>query len=121
MYGHDPESNPYTGAQPMAMHSGDLAATVSFPWFALTSSRLSMGLSWTGTPAGTLKLQHSFDGGVTAFDTPGASAEFTAQPAGGVGSVAPNWSNVPGSVARLVYTRTSGSGTLTSYRSQGPA
>lgn len=116
-----PNARPYTGAQPNAQNAGDLGATVSFPWFAITGSRLSMGLSWTGTPTGTFKLQHTFDGGATPHDTPGASVEFTSQPAGGSGSVAPNWSNVPGTMARLVYTRTGGSGTLTSWQAQGPA
>lgn len=119
MYGLAPETNPYTGAQARALHSGTLAATVTFPEFAITASRLSMGFSWTGTPTGTLKLQH-FDGS-NWFDTPGAAAEFTSQPAGGAGSVACNWSNVPGSKARIVYTRTSGDGTLTSNQTQGAA
>lgn len=109
----------YTGPVPNAKHDGSLAATVNFPWFPVTGSRLSMSLNWTGTPTGTFKLQHSFDAGATAYDTPGAATEFTAQPSGGAGSVAPNWSNMPGTVARLVYTAGSGTGTLTSYQAQG--
>jgi hypothetical protein len=110
-----PTSKPYTGAG--AAHDGTLAATVNFPQFAVTSSHLSMGFSWTGTPTGTLKLQHSFDG-ATWFDTPGAATEFTAQPAGGAGSVATNWYNMPGTLARIVYTRSAGTGTLNSHQAQ---
>lgn len=110
-----PTSKPYTGAG--AAHDGTLAATVNFPQFAVTSSHLSMGFSWTGTPTGTLKLQHSFDGN-TWFDTPGAATEFTAQPAGGAGSVATNWYNMPGTLARIAYTRSSGTGTLNSSQAQ---
>ena len=118
-----PTSKPYTGLQPGAAHNGDLSAvgTTNFPGFRVIGSRLSMGFSWSGTPTGTLKLQHSFDGGTTWFDTPGASTEFTAQPAGSASSVTTNWANVPGTLARIAYTRTSGSGTLTSYQCQGPA
>jgi hypothetical protein len=114
-----PIGHPYTG--PTASHDGSLAATVNLPWFPITAARLSMGLAWTGTPTGTFKLQHSFDGGTTPIDTPGAAVEFTAQPAGAAGAVAPNWSNLPGLVVRLVYTRTGGTGTLVSWQAQGPA
>lgn len=112
-----PTSKPYTGAG--TANAGDLSivGAQNFPQFAVTSSHLSMGFSWTGTPTGTLKLQHSFDGSQW-FDTPGAATEFTAQPAGGAGSVATNWYNMPGTLARIVYTRTGGSGTLTSHQAQ---
>lgn len=113
----NPICYPYTGAT--ASNAGSLAATVNFPWVPVTASRLTMGFSWTGTPTGTLKLQHTFDGGTTVYDTAGASVEFTSQPAGGVGSVACNWYNMPGTQFRIAYTRTSGDGTLTSWQAQG--
>lgn len=112
-----PTSKPYTGAGTANAGDLSLAGTQFFPAFAVTSSHLSMGFSWSGTPTGTLKLQHSFDN-ATWFDTPGASTEFTAQPAGSAASVATNWYNMPGTVARIAYTRTSGSGTLTSWQAQ---
>jgi hypothetical protein len=112
---------PYTGAQQGALHSGTLAATVNFPAVPVSASRLSLHLKCpsTGTPTGTFKLQASFDG-TNWVDTPNASTEFTSQPAGAYDIVC-NWTNLPGTQWRLVYTRTSGSGTLTSYYAMGPS
>ncbi len=91
------------------------------PW-PVAGRRLSVQASWTGTPTGTFKLQCSFNGGAFV-DVPGASAEFTAnsqaQPAGGAGSAVWNWVNVPGNMVRLLYTATSGTGTLTVTAAQG--
>lgn len=90
--------------------------------FPVAGRRLSMQAAWTGTPAGTFSLECSFDG-ATFTTVPGAAAEFTAngnaQPAGGAGSAVWNWSNVPGNMVRLVYTRVGGTGTLTVRASQG--
>ena len=98
------------------------SGTAIFGPFPVNGRRLSIQASWTGTPTGTFALQCSFDG-ATYVTVPGASAEFTAnsqaQPAGGASSAIWNWSNVPGSMARLLYTATSGTGTLTARAAQG--
>lgn len=90
---------------------------------AVKNRRLSIKASWTGTPTGVVSLQTSFDGGATFDPVPGASAEFTnngnAQPTGGVGSAVWNFINVPGGLWRLLYTATSGTGTLSTRYSQG--
>jgi hypothetical protein len=107
------------------MYSGDadnLAADKSFGPFPVQGRRLSVYAAWTGTPTGTFALQCTFDG--TNWTTvPGAAAEFTAnsqaQPAGGASSAVWNWSNVPGNMARIRYTRSSGTGTLTIRASSG--
>lgn len=73
--------------------------------------RLQYGFSvfavWTGTPAGTLKLQCSPDGINQWTDVPSLSAAVS-----GAGSYFTNqqWQFYP--FLRFVYTRTSGSGTL---------
>lgn len=114
-----PISAPYTGAVP-ASNPGSLAATINFDAMPVIGSRLSLYLSATGTPTGTFKLQSSFDN-VNWIDTPNASTEFTSQPAGAAYSILCNWSNVPGSLWRLVYTRSGGTGTLTSSYAMGAA
>lgn len=98
------------------------SGTAIFPIGPVNGRRLSVQATWTGTPTGVFALQTSFDG--ANFTTvPGAAAEFTAnsqaQPAGGGSSAIWNWSNVPGSSARLLYTATSGTGTLTVRAAQG--
>ncbi len=107
------------------LKSGDadnLGTDQSFGPLPVQGRRLSVFASWTGTPAGTFALQCSFDG-TTWTTVPGAAAEFTAnsqtQPAGGAGSAVWNWSNVPGNMARIRYTRTGGTGTLTIRASTG--
>lgn len=91
--------------------------------FPVAGRRLSIQAAWTGTPVGTFALECSFDGGATWTTVPGAAAEFTAngqaQPAGGASSAVWNWSNVPGNMVRLLYTRSSGTGTATVRASQG--
>jgi hypothetical protein len=63
-----------------------------------------------------LALQTSYDGS-TWITVPGADVEFTAngqaQPAGGASGGVYNWSNVPGTAFRILYTATSGTGALT--------
>jgi hypothetical protein len=81
--------------------------------------RLSVYVSLTGTGTGVFKLQTSFDGGVSWIDTPGASSEISAQPAGAAFSALWNWANVPGTNWRVLYTATSGAGTATGYAAQG--
>lgn len=78
------------------------------------NARVSATFTWTSTTNGTTKMQHRDREGGTWIDTPGASAEFTTQPNGSnAGSVACNWSNVPGHEIRFVFTRTNGSGAYT--------
>lgn len=99
------------------------SGTASFGPFNVAGRRLSVWASWTGTPTGTFSLQCSFDGQTTWVTVPGAAAEFTAnsqaQPAGSGGSAVWNWSNVPGNLVRILYTATSGTGTLTIRAAQG--
>lgn len=99
------------------------SGTASFGSFPVAGRRLSVQATWTGTPTGTFALQVSFDGQQTWVTVPGAAAEFTAngqaQPAGSGSSAVWNWSNVPGNLARILYTATSGTGTLTIRAAQG--
>lgn len=99
------------------------SGTASFGPFPVAGRRLSIQAVWTGTPTGVFALQASFDGQQTWTTIPGAAAEFTAnsqaQPAGGASSAVWNWSNVPGNLVRLLYTATSGTGTLTVRAVQG--
>lgn len=102
--------------------ASNLAATGNFGPLPVQGRRLSVYAAWTGTPSGTFALECSFDGtNWTAI--PGAAAEFTAngqaQPAGGAGSAVWNWINVPGNMARIRYTRSGGTGTLTIRASSG--
>ena len=101
----------------------DASGTKTLGPFPLVGRRLTMRLAWTGTPTGVLALQTSFDGGTTWTTVPGASVEFTsngqAQPAGGAGSGIYNWQDVPGAEFRILYTATSGTGTLTGSWEQG--
>ncbi len=103
-------------------NAANLAASGVFGPFPVSGRRLSVQAVWTGTPTGTFSLECSFDG-ATFTTVPGASAEFTAnsqaQPAGGAGSAVWNWSNVPGNMAQIRYTATSGTGTLTIRAAQG--
>lgn len=82
----------------------------------VAGKRVSIEARWTGTPTGTFSLECSFDGSLWR-SIPGAAPEFTkdgnAQPAGADGVAIWNWTNVPGVMLRVVYTRTSGTGTLT--------
>lgn len=93
----------------------NLGATGTFGPLPIQGRRLSVYASWTGTPTGTFALECSFDGQTWAV-VPGAAAEFTAnsqlQPAGGASSAVWNWSNIPGNMARIKYTRSGGTGTL---------
>lgn len=101
--------------------SGNMAATFQTRGLPVHGRRLSICASWTGTPTGTFSLECLFQDLVWRT-VPGAAAEFTAnsqiQPAGGTGSAVWNWSNIPGSKWRLVYTASSGTGTLTSAFAQ---
>ena len=107
------------------MNSGtadNLGATQNFGPLPIQGRRLSVGASWTGTPTGTFALEVTFDGKAWTV-VPGAAAEFTSnsqtQPAGAAGSAVWNWANVPGNMARIRYTRTSGTGTLTIRAASG--
>lgn len=107
------------------MNSGatdNLAASQNFGPLPIQGRRLSVFASWTGTPTGTFALECTFDGKSWAA-VPGAAVEFTAngqaQPAGGASSAVWNWVNVPGNMARIRYTRTGGTGTLTIRAASG--
>lgn len=95
----------------------NLGQTTAFGPLQGTGRQLSISASWTGTPTGTFSLQYSMDGGATWSAVPGANAEFTAagnaQPAGSASSALWTWENVPGASMRVLYTRASGTGTLT--------
>ena len=91
--------------------AANLGADALFPT-PVQGRRLSVSASWTGTPTGTFSLETSFDG-ENWHAVPGADAEFAAQPAGADGTAVWNWYNVPGSMVRIRYARTSGTGTAT--------
>ncbi len=100
----------------------NLGATGNFGPLPIQGRRLSVFASWTGTPTGTFALECSFNGKDWVV-VPGSAAEFTAnsqaQPAGGTGSAVWNWINVPGNMARIRYTRSGGTGTLTIRAASG--
>jgi hypothetical protein len=100
----------------------NLGASRAFGPLPVAGRRLSVWASWTGTPTGTFSLQCSFNG-TDWVTVPGAAAEFTAnsqaQPAGGASSAVWNWANVPGNMARIWYTRSGGTGTLTVRATSG--
>ncbi len=102
--------------------AGNLATTTTFGPLTVQGRRLSIYAAWTGTPTGTFSLECSFNGR-DWVTVPGAAVEFTAnsqtQPAGSAGSAVWNWSNVPGNIERILYTTTSGTGTLTIRATQG--
>ena len=102
-------------------NTGDMAATFQTRPLPVQGRRLSITGAWTSTPTGTFTLECLFQDGVWRT-VPGAAAEFTAngqaQPAGSASSGVWNWSNIPGSQWRLVYTRSSGSGIFTSAYAQ---
>ncbi len=96
----------------------NLGANWQGPPQPVNGGRLSVGIEWTGTPTGTFALEASFTGN-TWRAVPGASAEFTsngnAQPAGADGGTILNFSGMPGTLWRLTYTRTSGTGSAIVY------
>lgn len=100
----------------------NLGATGVLGSFPVAGRRLSIQATWTGSPVGVFSLECAFDG-TNFVPVPGAAVEFTAngqaQPAGGGSGAVWNWSNVPGNVVRLVYTRTSGTGTATVRAAMG--
>lgn len=73
--------------------------------------RLSMYIAWTngaaGNPVGTFTLEGSTDG-TTWKKYDDADAQFTSQPNSNSGTLACTWREVPFTLARLVYTRSSG-------------
>jgi hypothetical protein len=90
-----------------------LAATGTTGWIPVRGRRLSIPVSWTGTPTGTFSIEaEGADGAAVAI--PGASAEFTnspnAQPAGSASSALWNWSNVPAGRVRIKYTLSGSTG-----------
>ncbi len=103
--------------------AANLAASTTFGPIAVRGARLSLMASWTGTPTGTFAVQYTPDGGTTWLTVPGASVEFTAngqaQPAGSAGSAVWTWYGLPGTLVRLAYTATSGTGALSLTATQG--
>lgn len=76
-------------------------------------ARLRLDVAWTGTPTGTFTLEARTLDGSTWRTVPGASLEFTSQPAGSAGVLMPYWYQMQGfDAVRLRYTRTSGTGAL---------
>lgn len=77
---------------------------------------LSIRASWTSGPTGVFSLQCSFDAGATWDTVPGSATEFTAngnaQPANSASTAVWNFSNVPGGRWRILYTATSGTGSV---------
>lgn len=112
----------YLGASMPVGAQGDMSATFSGPWLPCKGQQLTLALAWSSTPTGTYSLECSYDGGVTAVAVPGAAAEFTAnsqaQPAGSASSLVANFTNVPGALWRIKYTRSGSSGTTTAYYTQ---
>ena len=90
----------------------DMSVTINGPAMCLEGSlHFSFQIKWTGTPTGTLKLQMSNDIDATVTDwedIPGSSVAI----AGAAGQQVYNYSNAPFRWVRVVYTATSGSGTL---------
>lgn len=102
--------------------AASIAATVVGPSIQCPhNGRLGCTYTTTGTGTGTLSLECSMDGGSTFGTVPGASTEFTTQPAGAAITtpVVCNWSNMPGQLYRFRYTFTSGTGTITLSVAQG--
>lgn len=90
----------------------DMSTTINGPAMPLEQSlHFSFQVKWTGTPTGTLKLQASNDIDATVTDwedIPGSSVAI----AGAAGQQVYNYTNAPFRWVRLVYTASSGSGTL---------
>lgn len=90
----------------------DMSTTINGPAMGLEQSlHFSFMVKWTGTPTGTFKLQASNDIDATVTDwedIPGSSVAV----AGAAGQQVWNYTNAPFRFVRLVYTATSGSGTL---------
>lgn len=98
-----------------------LAASVNGPALPCPANgRLSAAFTWTGTPTGTIALQCRMAGGTFAT-VPGASTEFTSQPAGSAVStpLVVNFDVVPGGEYRFIYTHGGSTGTITCNVAQG--
>ena len=85
------------------------ASITSEPFSVLTSAFCAVQAVYTGSPVGSLKLQASNSGlnSATWVDIPGATDAVTA-----AGSTIFNLAPIGYGYLRLVYTFTSGSGTL---------
>lgn len=88
--------------------SGDMSGNITSSTVNLDFHIMaSIQAVWTGTPTGTIKLQQSNDAS-NWTDISGASQAT----GGAAGSVCFNLNLAPMKYVQLVYTRTSGSGTL---------
>lgn len=93
---------------------GDVDTTQNFDWIRVGPERhVTMRIAVTSgsSPNGTWKLEFTGDGGDGAIEVGGSSGEFTDLTGSNVDFDA-NWVNLPGDFVRLVYTRSSGTGTL---------
>lgn len=91
----------------------DMSVTINGPALILEQSQdFSIQAKWTGTPTGSFKLQCSNDVEATVTDwedIPGSTLAV----AGAAGTQVWNYTGAPFRWVRIVYTATSGSGTLT--------
>ena len=100
---------------PDYVSGGDVDTTQNFSWIPVgPGGHVTMDIAVTSgsSPNGTWKLEGTKNGGTTAIEVGGSSTEFT-DLTGSNETFDCNWYNLPeGSFVRLVYTRSSGTGTL---------
>lgn len=106
--------------------STSLSASVNGPWINVEAAeKLSLQITWTGSSLnGTVKLQiangEADTTGIaplgTAVDLSGASYAMVSSLIGSDSSLILNFSDVPFTWCRWVWTRTSGTGTLSASR-----
>lgn len=99
--------------------SGDMSASIDGPSITVgKEGTLRAEISWanTGTPVGTISLQHLMLDGSTWIDVPGASAEFTTQPNNNTVTLSCYWTGLQAfTTVRIKYTRASGGTANTSF------
>jgi len=106
----------------MRVETGNLTITSTSLASSMSSSEVfverctsySIQIVWTGTPVGEFKLQGSLDSGAPTNWTDITGSEESVSAAG---DLLWNATGVGYKWVRLVFTSTSGSGTLTVYRS----
>lgn len=107
------ENNTYLASASLASNNTSAAINVS-DW-----THFSLMLVWTGTPTGSFKLQCSNDmqAPTNWEDVTGSSFAV----AGAAGQLVFNYDTAPFKWVRLVYTSTSGTGTITvaQYHAKG--
>ena len=80
-------------------------------WDISVTDNISYEISWTGTTLGVLKIEASISGQIW-YEIPGIA---WVQPAGSPGNILVNLSQQAYQYVRMTYTRTSGTGTITSW------